>query len=219
MEMMYETAVTINTFQNYSYLALFPVLAFGGPLAALGAGILASQGFFSPWLIWPMAICADIVADIFWYTLGRFGRKRIYLFIKNIFAVTDTIVIRAERLFERHGNKIIFFSKTTMGFGFLGQFMLTTQGFLKIPFRIFIFYNFLAGVVLSGMASFGGYYFGLALINMTIVTRTIVSFGFLITIIVVAKIMRHLSSAVWLHIGGKPTIHEVAQEKGMVKEN
>lgn len=219
MGMMYQEAALIGAFQNYGYLALFPILAFGGPLAALAAGILASQGFFSPWLIWPMAVGADLVSDIFWYTLGRFGRERIYLFIKNFFAVADIAVVRAERLFERHGNKIIFFSKATMGFGFLGQFMLTMQGFLKIPFRIFIFYNFLAGVVLSGAASFGGYYFGLALINMTAGTRIMVFLSFFIAILIIAKTIRHLSSAAWLHINGKPTIHEVARETGMARES
>ena len=48
---MYETAALIDVFQSYGYLALFPILALGGPLAALVAGILASQGFFSPFLI------------------------------------------------------------------------------------------------------------------------------------------------------------------------
>lgn len=198
---MHGEAAILSAFQDYGYFALFPILAFGGPLAALAAGFLSSQGFFSPWLIWPMAVLADLIADVIWYSLGRFGRERIYRFLQKFFSIAEAAVAAAKNLFERNGQgKIIFFSKATMGLGFLGQFMLVLQGFLKIPFRIFIFYNMLAGIVLSGAATFIGYYFGLAFIAMPKKERVFALLALFLVIFVCAKFARPFLSLAWTKI-------------------
>ncbi len=218
---MYHEAAIINAFQDYGYFAVFPLLAFGGPLAALAAGFLASQGYFSPWIIWPIAVLADLTADVAWYVLGRFGRERIYRFFQKFFSVADAAVRAAEGLFERHGRgKIIFFSKATMGLGFLGQFMLMFQGFFKIPFGVFIFYNFLAGVVLSGAATLGGYYFGIAFAALPKKERIILLLALVLAILIAAKVIKPLLTLLWIQIFNNRAFKEVvAKERPYIKES
>jgi len=218
---MYHEAAIISAFQDYGYFAVFPLLVFGGPLAALAAGFLASQGYFSPWIIWPMAVLADLTSDVTWYVLGRFGRERIYRFFQRFFSITDAAVGAAESFFKSHGRgKIIFFSKATMGLGFLGQSMLMLQGFFKIPFRVFIFYNFLAGVVLSGAATLGGYYLGAAFSAMPKKERVILLLGLVLAIFIAAKVIKPLLSLVWIKIFHNRALKEViAEERPYIKES
>lgn len=218
---MHTEAAILSAFQDYGYYALFPILAFGGPLAALAAGFLSSQGFFSPWFIWPMAVLADLIADVVWYTLGRFGRERIYRFFQKFFSIAKAALAAAEGLFERHGQgKIIFFSKATMGLGFLGQFMLVLQGFLKIPFRVFIFYNMLAGIALSGAATFIGYYFGLAFISISRRERVFVLLTLFLAIFIFAKIIRPFLSLIWIKIFNNRALRElVVKEEQNIRES
>ena len=64
-----------------------------------------------------------------------------------------------EGVFRRHDTKILFISKITMGFGFAIATIMAA-GASKVPFRKFLIFNLLGGIILTGVLISIGYFFG-----------------------------------------------------------
>jgi membrane protein DedA with SNARE-associated domain len=82
-----------------------------GETGLVTAGILAAQGHFS--IVWVIVIAAAaaIVGDNIGYWIGRKGGHRLLDKWEWTRRLRDRFVPPAERFFERHGGKTIFFAR------------------------------------------------------------------------------------------------------------
>lgn len=141
----------LNNLQTWGYPLMFLLMTIEGPIATMGAAFLASLGFFNVFIVLILSIIGDLIADIIIYYLGFFSGKT--AFSSNRKKSVKTI----KENFEKRGEKLIFFTKITIG---LSLITFSLAGASKFSFKKFLFYSFLGGVVWSSGMVFWGYFFG-----------------------------------------------------------
>lgn len=143
--------------RQYGYWAMLPLMTIEGPVATLISAMLASMGaFFWPWVLL-LSILGDIIGDIFLYWLGYKYGMHFVRTVGKYMGITEALVLRMEKYFERHGGKTIFAVKSTVG---LCWATFTAAGIVKMDFKKFLKYSFLGGIVWSGFLVAMGYFYG-----------------------------------------------------------
>ncbi len=143
----------------YRYGAVFLLAAVEGPMTMVAGGFLVRLGVFNLIPLYAFLLMGDLTGDIFWYWVGRTGALPFLERYGRFLSVTDEMVERVKGIFQRHGDKILFFSKITMGFGF-ALVTLMTAGATRIPLRRFLFLNFSGGLLWVGFLVGLGYFLG-----------------------------------------------------------
>lgn len=143
--------------KHYGYWAMLPLMIIEGPVATIIAAMLASLGAFA----WPMvllfSILGDMIGDILFYAAGRkWGMGFVHGAGKYI-GITEAVVLKMQKYFEKHGGKTIFAVKSTTG---LCWATFVTAGIVKMDFKKFVKYSFMGGVVWSGFLVAMGYFYG-----------------------------------------------------------
>jgi len=115
-----------------------------GETALVAAAVLARQGHYSLFWVIVIAAAGAIVGDNVGYWLGRLGGRRLL----NRWSITRRHVERvlppAERFFERHGPKTVFFGR------FLALLRVTSAwlaGISRMSWWKFLFWNATGGIV------------------------------------------------------------------------
>lgn len=136
---------------------MIPLMIIEGPVATLIAALLASLGAFNVFMVLIFSIAGDIIGDVVLYGLGyKYGLG----FVRHIgkyAGITEKLVLRMEKYFEKHGGKTIFAVKSTTG---LCWAAFTAAGIVKMDFKKFIKYSLLGGIVWSGFLVAMGYFYG-----------------------------------------------------------
>jgi membrane protein DedA with SNARE-associated domain len=141
----------LNNLQVWGYPLMFLLMTIEGPLATLAAAFLASLGFFNVFIVLILSILGDLIADIIIYSIGLSTGK-------NYFKSNNKKLIKTiKQNFEKRGEKMIFFTKITIG---LSLVTFSLAGASKFSFKKFLFYSFLGGIVWSSGIVFLGYFFG-----------------------------------------------------------
>ena len=126
-------------------------------MATLIAAMLASLGAFNVFLVLIFSIAGDIIGDVVLYGLGyRYGMG----FVRHIgkyIGITESLVLRMEKYFTRHGGKTIFAVKSTTG---LCWAAFTAAGIVKMDLKKFLRYSLLGGIVWSSFLVAMGYFYG-----------------------------------------------------------
>jgi membrane protein DedA with SNARE-associated domain len=143
--------------KHYGYWAMLPLMIIEGPVATIIAAMLASLGAFA----WPMvllfSILGDMIGDVLLYAAGwKWGMGFVHGAGKYL-GITETVVLKMEKYFEKHGGKTIFAVKSTTG---LCWATFATAGIVKMDFKKFVKYSFMGGVVWSGFLVAMGYFYG-----------------------------------------------------------
>lgn len=142
---------------QYGYWAMLPLMIIEGPVATIIAATLSALGAFNVWLVLFFSILGDVVGDVIFYLAGyKWGMS----FVENAgkyIGITEKLVLRMEKYFEKHGGKTIFAVKATTG---LCWATFTAAGIVKMDFRKFLNYSFLGGIVWSGFLVSMGYFYG-----------------------------------------------------------
>lgn len=125
----------------------------------VASGILLRLSFFYFWPIYLSLMLGDFVADLLWYTLGRYGGRHFVDRFGKYFSLTPDVLEKIEQFFKKHQDKILFISKITMGFGF-ALATLITAGLVRVNFKKYAIFNFLGGFVWTGFLLGMGYFFG-----------------------------------------------------------
>lgn len=125
----------LNLLTQYKYLILFPLSIVEGPILAVMGGFLCTNGFFNPFILYPIIISGDMIGDSLVYTLGRWGVPE---FLKKIarkigLFASDIEPVRA--YFDSNPRKTISLSKITLGVGFAGLYL---AGNTRIPYTKYI---------------------------------------------------------------------------------
>ena len=143
--------------KHYGYFAILPLMIIEGPIVTIIAAILASLGAFSWPIVLLFSIAGDMIGDVLLYGAGyKWGMGFVHHFGKYI-GITEKLVLRMEKYFEKHGGKTIFAVKSTTG---LCWATFVAAGIVKMKFKKFVQYSFLGGVVWSGFLVAIGYFYG-----------------------------------------------------------
>ena len=143
--------------KHYGYFAMLPLMIIEGPVVTIISAMLASLGAFSWPIVLVISIAGDMIGDLIFYWLGyRFGMKFVNK-IGKYMGITERLVLRMEKYFQKHGGKTIFAVKSTTG---LCWTTFVAAGIVKMDFKKFIQYSFFGGIVWSSFLVAMGYFYG-----------------------------------------------------------
>lgn len=155
---MEQTGHFIFTFlQNYGYWLMLPLMIIEGPVVTIIAAMLASLGAFNVFAVLIFSILGDMFGDVLLYGAGyRWGMGFVRGFGKYM-GITEEVVLKMEKYFEKHGGKTILAVKSTTG---LCWATFAAAGVVKMDFKKFVKYSFLGGIIWSGFLVTMGYFYG-----------------------------------------------------------
>jgi len=142
---------------HYGYWIMLPLMIIEGPVITIIAAMLAKLGAFNIFLVFVFSVLGDMIGDVILYGLGyKFGMT----FVRRVgkyMGITEKLVLKMEKYFEKHGGKTIFTVKATTG---LCWATFTAAGIVKMDFKKFVKYSFVGGVAWSGFLIALGYFYG-----------------------------------------------------------
>ena len=130
-----------------------------GETALIAAGVYAAKGHLSIAGVIVVAAAAAIIGDNIGYWLGREGGRRLierYGWLKR---QADRVMPTAERFFEKHGGKAVFFARFFGGVRVTGAWM---AGITRMSGWRFLFWNALGGIVWATGVGLVAFYAGKA---------------------------------------------------------
>jgi membrane protein DedA with SNARE-associated domain len=110
----------------------------------IAAGALARAGKMNLTFAVALAFIAVILADLFWYSLGRHRGGRILKLLCRISLEPDSCVRRTENLFIRHGLRSLLVAKFIPG---LNTAAPSLAGVFRMPVRRFLIFDSLGGLL------------------------------------------------------------------------
>lgn len=134
---------------RHGYVVLFGwvlIEQLGLPIPAapllIAAGALARAGKMNLTFALTVTFVAVILADLFWYSLGRYRGGRILKLLCRISLEPDSCVRRTENLFIRHGVRSLLVAKFIPG---LNTAAPSLAGVFRMPVRRFLIFDSLGG--------------------------------------------------------------------------
>jgi membrane protein DedA with SNARE-associated domain len=122
----------------------------------LGAGALAASGKINVFLAVGITTHACVLANTFWFYLGRFRGRQVLSWACRISLELDSCVRRTQHLFARHGSSAILLSKFLPG---LGTVASPLAGMSDIHFGRFLWIDFIGSLAFAVAGIVSGYYF------------------------------------------------------------
>jgi membrane protein DedA with SNARE-associated domain len=110
----------------------------------IAAGALARAGKTNLTFALALALIAVILADLFWYSLGRYRGGRILKLLCRISLEPDSCVRRTENLFVRHGVHSLLVAKFVPG---LNTAAPSLAGIFRMPVRRFMIFDSLGALL------------------------------------------------------------------------
>jgi membrane protein DedA with SNARE-associated domain len=151
---------------EYGLVLLFVLVALestGVPLpgetALIAASVLASQGHYSIVVVIVLAAAGAILGDNAGYWIGRKGGRALLRRIPYLRDYFARILPPAERFFEKHGAKAVFFGR------FISLLRVTAAwlaGISHMPWWRFLFWNAAGGIIWATAFGVVAYYSGRA---------------------------------------------------------
>ena len=141
------------------FLILFLLAFVEGPIITVIAGFLSSLGHLNIFIAYAVIVCGDVFGDIMYYSFGYYGREKFIERWGHYLGITMERIKRLEEHFKEHSGKTILFGKWTHAIGFA---ILLVAGIVKMPFRKFVWINFVGSLPKSLVFLLIGYYFGQA---------------------------------------------------------
>jgi membrane protein DedA with SNARE-associated domain len=151
--------------QDYGLIFLFGIVCLEsagawlpGETALIAAAIYASNGHLSITGVIAVAAAGAIIGDNIGYWLGREGGRRLLYRYALLARFSDRVLPPAERFFERHGGKAVFFARFFGGVRVTGAWM---AGITRMSWWKFLFWNAAGGIVwavgVGVIAFYGGH--------------------------------------------------------------
>lgn len=120
---------------KFKYLILFPLAIVEGPVLAIIAGFICTEGYLNIFIVYPVIVLGDVVGDSIVYMVGRWG---VPVFLKKIlkhFGMKTENIEKARGYFDANSQKAISLSKITLGIGIAGIYF---AGNARIPYSRFL---------------------------------------------------------------------------------
>ena len=126
------------------------------------SGILASRGFLKLPLLLFLTVSGAIIGDSVGYAFGKKVGPKIFSRDNSLLFHKDHLV-KAEQFYEKYGAKTIILSRFMP---FIRTFAPIVAGVGKMPYKTFISYNFLGGILWGLGLPLSGYFLGKAVPNI-----------------------------------------------------
>lgn len=130
-----------------------------GETALLTSAVLAHQGQLSIELVIAVAASAAIVGDNLGYLIGARGGRRLLERDGPLARHRRRFLETGERFYERHGPKAVFFARWVVGARVTAAWL---AGVNRMPWRQFVLFNALGGVLWALTMGSVGYALGAA---------------------------------------------------------
>lgn len=127
-----------------------------GDTLLFGAGLYASQGRISIWLLVLSVIIAAILGDNVGYSIGRRTGHRIFK-KKDSLLFKHEYIEQAEKFYERHGGKTIIMARFMP---IIRTFAPVVAGVGKMPRQRFVAFNVIGGLLWGAGMPLLGYTIG-----------------------------------------------------------
>jgi len=178
---MPDPVTLLNSFLGFATYYRYPLIAVGtiieGPILMIAAGFLYKTGFFSIVPLFIAILIGDLIGDVIWYVAGRYFARPILSKKGKFFGITPERFEKINELFTRYHEKILIFSKLTLGLGFaIG--ILVAAGMTKVSFKKYMIINIVGEFFLVAAMLSIGYFFGQIYLNIS----DNLKIGFLITV-------------------------------------
>src|ERR1700694_3311043 len=125
----------IHLLYEFKYLILFPLAVVEGPILAIIAGLLCTEGLLNPLIVYPIIVLGDITGDSLVYAAGRWGKSWRSGRLRRLIGLSAGKIDRARAYFDDNPIKTISLSKVILGAGVAGIFL---AGNARVPYRKFI---------------------------------------------------------------------------------
>jgi membrane protein DedA with SNARE-associated domain len=152
--------------QDYGLFFLFAIVCLEsaglwlpGETALIAAAVYASNGHLTITGVIVVAAAAAIIGDNIGYWLGREGGRRLLYRYALLRRFADRVLPAAERFFERHGGKAVFFARFFGGLRVTGAWM---AGITRMTWWRFLFWNAAGGIIWAIGVSLLAFYAGKA---------------------------------------------------------
>lgn len=142
---------------HYGYWIMVPLMIIEGPIITIISAMLAKLGAFNVFLVFILSVAGDMIGDIILYYLGYVFGNSFVRKIGKYLGITEKLVSRMEKYFQKHGGKTIFTVKSTTG---LCWATFAAAGIVRMDFKKFVKYSFWGGIVWSGFLVIMGYFYG-----------------------------------------------------------
>jgi len=159
---MFEFPQVIEWLLAYKYLVLFPLIVLEGPVVSITAGFLSSINILNIFIVYPVVVLADLIGDIFYYSIGRWGGKRFLRRYGKCFRLKEKVIERLESHFEKHTKKTIIFGKISHAFG---APILVSAGIARVRIYEIFWSNFIVTIPKYLILLSIGFYFGQAYLS------------------------------------------------------
>jgi membrane protein DedA with SNARE-associated domain len=129
-----------------------------GETALIAFAVLAAQGHYPISLVISLAAIGAIIGDNLGYWLiGRIGGRALFRRWPWLNRYSDRVLPRAERLMARHGGKTVFFGRFITVLRYTAAWV---AGIAHMPWRKFLFWNAVGGIVWAIGVGLIAYYSG-----------------------------------------------------------
>lgn len=144
---------------SYGYVLLFPISVLEGPIVSAIAGILVATGQLNWFIVFWVLLAGDLVGDIAYYSLGRYGHGPLMRGIVKWLGFNEARVRPLQEGFAHHDWKIILIGKTQA----FGSVILYFAGAFRMPVGRFLMWNLIGSVPKVILFEAIGYFFGTSL--------------------------------------------------------
>jgi membrane protein DedA with SNARE-associated domain len=128
-----------------------------GETALVASGVLASQSKLNIVEVIVVASAAAIVGDNVGYWIGRKGGRKLLERWSPVAKHVRKVLPRAERLFDRHGGKTVFFGRFVAILRITAAWM---AGISHMPWWRFLLFNAAGGILWATLVGLVAYYSG-----------------------------------------------------------
>ena len=197
---------------TYGYFAVLVAVAlestgipFPGETSLVLAAVYAGTGRpFSIVGVIAAAAAGAIIGDNTGYAIGRYGGFQLVKRFGHLVRINENHLAAAQRYFERHGNKTVFFGRFV---SILRTWVAFLAGVNRMPWRSFLFWNASGGIIWATIYGILGYVLGRNIPLLVEVLRVLRVGGIVLVVLVVLAI---IAFVVWR----RRRMERVPDEKG-----
>ncbi len=154
IKMVLEPSFTLAFIQSHGYFIMFLAMLVEGPITTYIGSFAASLGLFNIFIVFILAVLANVLGDIVLYSIGKFTRTAFRKKYKKYFDNKKLV-----SHLKKHTGKTLFIIKLIPPLPAPG---LILAGALNVSFRKFLFLSFIISFPLALIFALFGFYSGIA---------------------------------------------------------